>query len=217
MAEHLKKAEVSAAIQDHFALYGPRLWKKIIDRFPEVAEPTIWRWIRDIKAAGQTPEHLAGAKAKILARTAGMVNTASERAAARDTSSIARHIPASPSPAYISEAGAEGLQNLDIVLEINHLYRDAKMLRDYGVAVLADGVEKVKNPMAFEKSIFARTRLIDTAIRATQEIWDLRRQQEFYDEIIEAIGIESPTCQQRIMKRLAILDAKRGMTTAARF
>lgn len=105
--------------------------------------------------------------------------------------------------------------------EIHALYADAKKLRAYSVSQGVDpdtgeAVEKIKNPAAFDKSIVRRADLLETAIKAVQEVWDLRTMQAFYETIIEEIGKESPEAQQRIMRRLADLNARAGMTLSMR-
>jgi hypothetical protein len=73
-------------------------------------------------------------------------------------------------------------------------------------------VEVINNPAAFDKSIVRRAGLLETAIKAVQEVWDLRQMQNFYEIVIEEIGRESPETQRRIMVRLAELNSRQGMT-----
>ena len=108
------------------------------------------------------------------------------------------------------------MQALDFVAEIHALYADAQKLRAYALSLGKDEngetVEKIKNPAAFDKSIVRRASLLETAIKAVQEVWDLRTMQAFYETIIDEIGKESPEAQRRIMARLAELNSRQGFT-----
>ena len=57
-----------------------------------------------------------------------------------------------------------------------------------------------------------RLNVIDTAIKAMGEIWNLRTMQDFYEVVVQEIGRADPETQQRIMQRLAALNAKTGMS-----
>ena len=209
-----RKAQALAAIERHLATVGSRLWNDVFSQFEDIPQASMWKWIREAKAKAPDKPILLHAKEKIEERIGHLRNAREEEAAAAGVTEIAQHVPAGPSPAYIAKTGARGLRNLDVVVEIQRLYADATMLRTYSMKQLENGDEAIKNPLTFEKSIQARARLLDTAIRAVQEIWDLRMQQEFYAAIVEEIGKASPEVQRAIMERLAALNAKRGMTMA---
>ena len=123
--------------------------------------------------------------------------------------------PAAPSPAYVAKNGAQALDGIDFSRELALLYADAMMLRSYSVKPGDDGVERIKNPVIFERQITKRTDLIETSLKMMQEIWDLQMMQGFYEAIIKEIGFESPECQRRIMDRLRLLNGRTGMTMFA--
>lgn len=220
-ADHPQKSKFKSAVAQHLATVGANNWNSVLAQFPDVPEATKWRWIREAKAADVPRPELINARAKLVQKVKKLPKDA-RRVEAEDngTTTIARQIPAAPSPAYIARTGEAGLQTLDFVAEIHTLYRDATMLRAFAIATATneDGetVERIKNPAAFDKSIVRRADLLETAIKAVQEVWDLRTMQNFYETIIEEIGLESPECQRRIMERLAVLNSRQGMTMSMR-
>ncbi len=221
-ADHPRKAEFKTEVAKHLATVGANNWNAVLVKFPDVPEPTKWRWIREAKSADVPRPELINARAKLVQKVKKLPKDARRMEAEENgTERIAKQIPAAPSPAYIARTGEAGLQTLDFVSEIHTLYRDANMLRAFAVSAVTDedGVvtgEKIKNPAAFDKSIVRRADLLETAIKAVQEVWDLRTMQNFYETIIDEIGRESPECQRRIMERLAVLNSKTGMTMSMR-
>lgn len=214
-----RKEEALAGIREHLATYGPVRWKLLYARFPDISERTLRAWADKIRREHTGNLHFTEAEQKIIERTKGAIIDRHEEARATGTEPIARHLPAAPSPAYIAKNGEKGLRNIDFVAEIQKLYRDAEMLRAYAVTVRKDAegneTEAIRNPVAFDKSIARRANLLETAIRAVQEIWDLRTMQQFYEIVIDEIGRESPECQRRILERLAALNQQTGMTLSA--
>lgn len=222
VAAHAAKQAFIADVQKHLATVGSNNWSVVLDAHPDIAVATKWRWIREAKQADVTKPQLINAKAKLVQKIKKAGGTDRQREAQADgTERIAKHLPAAPSPNYIARTGENGLQNLDFVAEIHALYADATMLRTYAMKTRTDAetgeqVEVINNPNAFDKSILRRASLLETAIKAVQEVWDLRTMQNFYQTIIEEIGEESPECQRRIMERLAALNARQGMTLSMR-
>lgn len=204
------------------ASVGATNWKDLFARFPDLHEQTMWRWLRIAKQADVSKPQLINAKQRIKKKLQETGPTDRDIEASQNgTTKIAQHLPAAPTPNYIARTGEVGMQNLDFVAEIHTLYADAKKLRDFSVASSTDehGVttERIKNPNAFDRSILRRAGILETAIKAVQEVWDLRTMQNFYETIIDEIGKESPEVQQRIMVRLAELNSKQGMTMGMRF
>lgn len=214
-----RKKEALAAIREHLATYGPERWKLLYERFPDVSPHTLYAWGQRIRRERSDNPHFSASEQKIIKRMKGAPVDRHEEARENGTEPIARHLPAAPSPAYLAKNGERALRNIDFVAEIQKLYRDAEMLRAYAVTVRKDQdgneAEAIKNPVAFDKSIARRANLLETAIRAVQEIWDLRTMQQFYETVIEEIGAESPECQRRILERLAALNQRTGMTLSA--
>lgn len=218
----VKKAAFMADVARHLATIGSNNWTAVLDAYPEIGVATKWRLIREAKGADVPRPELLNAKARLVQKVKKMAPDA-RRVEAEDngTRPIAKHLPAAPSPAFVAKNGEAGLQSIDFVAEIHALYRDASMLRAFGISHVTDPetgevMEKIKNPAAFDKSIVRRADLLETAIKAVQEVWDLRTMQNFYETIIEEIGKESPEAQRRIMERLAALNARTGMTLSMR-
>lgn len=207
------------------AKHGEKNWKQLLEQFPEVHDQTKWRWIRLARTEPPPPSLMHDARERLAASVKKFPTTTRAQRMAKErldqgAEEIVDHLPAAPSPAYIAKTGDKGLRTIDFVAEIQTLYRDATMLRAYAVKervdpVTGEMVEVINNPAAFDKSIARRADLLETAIRAVQEVWDLRTMQNFYETIIEEIGKESPEVQRRILERLAVLNAKSGMTLAA--
>lgn len=222
MANNPQRDQFFADVATHLATVGANNWNVLLDKYAEVPTATKWRWIRQAKTVDVPRPELINARAKLVQKVKKIrTDDRTIEARANGTETIAKHLPAAPSPNYIARTGEAGLQTLDFVAEIHALYADAQMLRAFGVTQVVDddGVvtgEKIKNPAAFDKSIVRRADLLESAIKAVQEVWDLRKMQMFYELIIEEIGAESPDCQRRIMERLAALNSKQGFTMSMR-
>lgn len=213
------------AAHAHIAEHGQKNWKLLFEQFPDVSDQSKWRWLRAVRKDDPPPSLINDAREKLVAsvrkfpqtdRAKGIPDERLDPSAAE----VVDHLPAAPSPAYIAKNGDAGLRTIDFVAEIQSLYRDASMLRAYAMKTKPDPatgqpVEVINNPAAFDKSIVRRANLLETAIRAVQEVWDLRTMQNFYETIIDEIGKESPEAQRRIMERLAALNERTGMTLGA--
>lgn len=208
------------AAQDHMRTNGSQDWGTVFEPFKAagIPETTLWRWLRISKTANIPQTEIINAKARVMQAVKKVSRDDRSQAAHQDgTFKIAKHLPAAPSPNYIARNGERGMAQIDFVSEIHELYADAKKLRAFAVSVVQDAdtgedIEKIKNPVVFDKSIARRADLLETAIKAVQEVWDLRMMQNFYETIIEEIGHESPECQRRIMDRLAELNKQQGFT-----
>lgn len=209
-------------VANHLATIGSNNWNAVLDKYPEVPTATKWRWIRAAKQAEVPRPELITAKAKLAQKVKKLPKDARRLEAEENgTTPIAKHLPAAPSPSYIAKNGEAGMANLDFVVEIHALYADARKLRAYAMKnkpnpETGEIEEHINNPAAFDKSIVRRASLLETAIKAVEQVWDLRTMQNFYETIIDEIGKESPECQKRIMERLAILNSRQGMTLAMR-
>jgi len=211
--KHPRRAEAEAAIRVHLSTRGNGDWEAVLTQFPDVSAPSMWRWIREVKAGAPEGAQLKTAVSRIRRSLKDDKVYRTEEASQQAVRHIADQLPAAPRPEYIARTGSAGLENIDFVREIRHLYSDALMLRAYCTKVDAEtGQESIKQPMLFEKQIARRASLIETSIKTVQELWDLRTMQGFYQAIIEEIGKEAPDVQHRIMDRLRALNNERGMT-----
>lgn len=193
-----RKEECLAAIQkalDQLQDGGALDRKAICDQFPEIPPNTIWTWCKRLSLKQPTRKEMNAAAQSIRDRAAAGVTD---------------HLPAVPAPAALARDGGKALRRLDFGVEIPKLYADAEMLRAFAVKDTEDG-ERIRNPVAFEKSIKARASLIETSLKVLEQVWDMRMMQRFNELIIEEIGRESPECQRRILVRLAQLNEKHGI------
>lgn len=166
------------------------------DKYQSVPKASWHRWVKSVKTmVGHIDQ-----KTMRLDESAAIALEASE------------HLPAAPSPDYITTSGrASG--NLDFMRELERLYEDAEKLRTFA---MDEKTGRIKLPKYLAQSINLRNGLLQTTLKAMQEVWDLRRMTEFYDAVINAVAEESPECAGRIMERLKKLNAETGMTYEAR-
>jgi len=193
MAKRLdKKPEVLQELREAIKKYGAEAGPTLVrERHPDIAKPTWYRWLREVAAS---PMDVAAAKAR----------------------GAANHLPASPSPSYIAERPVEARKNIDIMARWQELYSDAEMMRAAAVTTDADGNEKVKIPMFFAQSVKLRLDLLNGALNAMSQMWDMQRIQKLHDLVLEEIGKADPETQKRITAALKDLDDRIGITMEAR-
>jgi hypothetical protein len=193
MAEALSnKAEVLQELREAIHKYGQEAGPKLVrEKYPEISKPTWYRYLNQVAAS---PMEVAASKAR----------------------GAARHLPAAPAPEYIAAKPVEARQNIDMLSRLESLYADAELLRAYSMTRDVDGNEKIKIPTFFSQSIKLRADLLDNALRAMAQVWDLQRMQKLHDLIIEEVGKADPETQKRITAALKDLDARVGITMEAR-
>lgn len=184
--------EIREAVKTHGEAVGLKLMR---ERYSDVPRSTWKRWMDELC---MSPKEKA----------------------VREAKTAAAHLPAAPSPAYLAEKPVEARRNIDFMTRLEDLYHDAELLRAYAVVkgYDTDGneVSKIKMPTFFAQSIKLRADLLDNAVRTIQQVYDLRRQQAFYDAILDEIAAESPDVAHRITERLARLNNELGITADAR-
>lgn len=187
-----KRDEVFQALREAIAKYGLEAGPVLVrEKYPDVANGTWYRWLKEVSAS---PMEVAAAKAR----------------------GAARNLPAAPPPEYVAERPVEARKNIDMLSRLEALYADAEMLRAYSVIQDENGREKIRVPTFFAQSIKLRADLLDNALRALAQVWDLQRMQRLHDLIMEEIGKADPETQQRITAALKELDEKIGITMEAR-
>jgi hypothetical protein len=212
------KAQVLADIRAHMSIYGSNEWDKVLDKYrTQVAERTLWRWIAQIRDGNKPLPPTAN---KVPPPVQEQIDAAVEDGANRARLALVKNIPAAPSPSYMAKAGVRAEHQIDFLTQVTKLMADGEMLRAYAVTddAAAPGREKIKNPVVFANSITQRLRVMETAIKVMQEIWDLEAMQRFFDEITAIIVDEMaafPELQVAVLKRLKALNDARGITPYA--
>ena len=203
------RAQALKDIEAHLAEFGPTNWGELRQKYSGVSEPTWWRWVKRVKETTAGQEAIAEAKKKIIEKLPPAEKPLSD-------SPVAKYLPAAPSPHYIAKNGDVGMQTINFLAEYHELRNDAILLREFSTKQDEYGTVRIKIPTFFIKSAEMRQSLLETAIRATKEVWDLKMMARFYDAILEEIAAESPEVAQRITDRLAKLNAEQGITVDAR-
>ena len=117
-------------------------------------------------------------------------------------------------------AGAGAAKNIDFLAAVYEIWADAERLREHAMGLDENSPDGkcINDPKLFDASIHRRIEVMEAALRVMQEIWDLEYQQRFYDGITEIIVGELasvPEIQERVIRRLAELNKRRGMTVHA--
>jgi hypothetical protein len=216
------KARVLADVRAHLRIYGPKKWDLVLSKYPEIPRRTFYRWVAQVRDMPTGPrvrirKEYAGGEEVLRAQNAEAMADGANRA----RMAAIKNIPAAPSPDYMTRGGIRAEDQIDFLAMVVRLAKDGEKLRSYSVKpdpTQPDG-EGIKNPTMFAASIDKRLKVIDTAVRIMQEVWDLQYMQRFFDAIVdiivEEIGPAHPDIQGRILARLKELNDKRGMTQYA--
>jgi hypothetical protein len=198
--EEVKKACI-ADIAEHLAERGAQDWENLRARYvPEsMSDRTFWRLVEAVKAGKPHTEILAGKikKAKITMMKAG------------------DHLPAPISPEYLVKGGSDAIAKVDFLAEFTRLWRDIRLLREWSTTPGEDGKEKIKNPQFFVQQIRLSRETMETAMKVASEVYKLNTSQEMWRAVLDEVEKESPECAERIIKRIARLNAERGLTIHA--
>lgn len=202
-----QRAAVVKAIEEHIAEFGPRGYRKVFERFPDVKETTIWQWIQRVRSDPPSQERIRSLHLQLQERI---------------KNGLDRTLPAPPPAGLYTDDPETAMARLDFAVEIPKLYRDAEMLRSFSILERTDEAtglkyEKIRNPVAFEKSIRARAQIIESGLSVMKELWSIANIQRFYEMMIEEIGKADVDTQKRILVRLRSLSERYGMTMAMRF
>lgn len=204
------RAQALKDIEAHLAEFGPTNWGDLRQKYASVSEPTWWRWVKKAKESVAGQEAIADAKRKAAEKLPPVEKR-------KQTHEVEKYLPAAPPPHYIAKNGDVGMQTIDFLAEYHALRNDALLLREYSIRRDEDGTERIKIPAFFTKSADMRQSLLETAIKATKEVWDLKMMARFYDACLEEIAAESPEVAKRITERLARLNDEIGMTMSPAF
>lgn len=207
------KPLVVKAIKEHLMIEGPQNWDALMNRYPDLARSTIYRWIKEVREniEDHAGEHGAGALRLAQKRIRMNVEPMS-----RVREKTKAHLPTAPSPAVIAGHSAEIEQVFDFFSYFNDIVGDAALVRAAAVTKNEDGTEKVKNPMLLDNNMRRRIGLLETYLHAMHEVYNLQKIQELYRIVIEEVGKVDPDVQRAILSRLRAADNKHGLTMNAR-
>jgi hypothetical protein len=186
-------------IANHLSRTGPRDWEAIRARWPDLSRATFFRLVKAVRGRPAAPDRLKEARRELEERAA---------AATSEGDGKGSPLPMPPSADWLAKSGDVGRGQLDLMGQLRRLFDDAERLRTFSLS--PDG-KAVRNPLYFLQAASLSDKLVNTALRAWREIYDIQRMQNFYNAIIEEIAAESPDCAGRIMERLARINAEWGM------
>ncbi|MES2948824.1 MAG: hypothetical protein V4858_09830 [Pseudomonadota bacterium] len=182
-----QRDEAFAALRTLTTQHGTKEGVRLArERFPTVPAGTWGRWKQ--QAVGSLTS------AEALSRTIL-------------TAELRRNIPA---PAELAASIPATRRALDFWRMLDELELDAKLMRDFALTQGADGKLKLRVPFALRDAHRMRCDLIRLALAQAEAAWSVERAQSFFDEVVTAIGAESPDCQWRIMERLRLVHGEAG-------
>jgi len=196
MVPKKERLKAEQDIANHLAKHGNKYWEKTRNKHKNVPDATWWRWVNKLKSGkvAAPKEHLKKSKEILM-------------------SDAASHLPVAPSPATLAKTGAAGVQAIDVFGKFSEVYGDAELLREAAF----DGEGNIENLGAFSESIKHRRELLLSMVKSAQVLWELRKMQDYYDLILEAIKDVTPEAARKIADNLGALDKKHGMTINAKF
>lgn len=208
------RTQVRADVEAYLLEHGEEgLTETVVEKWTgEATKHCLKQMIGAVVDAPPSPAAIAAARERIAKRLAERPTTMrQDEARANGTERIAAQIPAAPSPAYIAKHGVDQLEKLDIFVELNNLFHDARLLRESSVKIdSATGRERVHNARTFDRSISRRLEILSTSLATQKELWDLRRMEAFYSTIIEVIAGAAPEVSREIQRRLADMNIHVG-------
>ena len=183
------RREVLQALREAVKKYGEEAAPKIVrEKYPNtmVSKATWYRWLAEVQIHPK------------------QVN-------ARDSIKLAKSLPAAPPAAYISDKPTEARKNINLLTRLEDLYSDAEMLRAHSVTQKEDR-EVIRLPSFFAQSIKLRSDLLDNALAAMAQVWDLKRMQDLYELVMREVGKADPETQKRIIEGLRELNLGSGVS-----
>jgi hypothetical protein len=199
------RTAIIAFAQRHLKKHGSDDWSPVYKEFSEIPHRTVRRWIDKVRHGEVTTQEVLVSSIAVAKREAKKLGLPS----------AADHVPAAPVPAVIAAKGADAHRAIDFMQHLQSMLADLEMLREWSMTE-KDGKRTIKNAMYFTQAVKLKVQVLETALRAMQEIWDLGKMQDLYDAVIEEVGKASPEVQEKIMGRLVALNDRRGLTIAAR-
>lgn len=169
-------------------------WRETRERHAAVAEATFWRLVRRARQNLAGEESVAKARQQLADHVAAGPVAAGPVAVPLDN----RHGEAVQERLNNIPSIGDAFRNLDLLGQIKRQLADVELLRQYALG--ADG--KVRAPMFLAQSISLRDRLIGTAMRLVEAVWDLETQFKFYDSLVEKVAATDPELARAIVEDL---------------
>lgn len=189
---HPDRERCIEAIRQHIATYGEEQLSVVASQFPQVATATFYRWVQSVRTGIGTPP---SAKEKAVARDTLATWSGKGKQPAHPA---AKHLPAMPNPAYVANNPVRAGRKMDLLADLLRLEEDAELLRE--CALESNGA--ILCTKIFTDSIRIREGILNTRLKVTEQIFEIRQFQAFMDAVLTEIGTESPEVARRIVARL---------------
>lgn len=195
-------AALERAIVAHVTTHGMAKWALVRADFPDVSDSSFWRAVTKFKK-GAT----------------GALGRSSKKATQRVIKEVHRAndlLPVNVAPGTVIQHGVQNVSEaIDYLQQLNEALKAADLLRDAALTVDADGNTKVKSTKTLMNSARIRLDSVKTASTVMVFLADVKRLEEFFKAVIEAVGQVSPETQEEILNRMGDLNRTYGMTTAS--
>jgi hypothetical protein len=188
-----RRTALQKAIADHLSNHGPREWEGVQQQYPDIAQRTFWRYVKQAKESPPLPEHVAAARERVQHIEGALPDSVADRAP----------LPAPVPLSYLTQSGPKALRKIDLLQVIHASMADIEVLRKFSMT--ADGAN-VRIPKILVDSVRLRLTVSELFLSLVGELWSRERQQQFYDLVMDAIQEESPDCAKRITNRLKKLN-----------
>lgn len=191
-----------AAIAEHLETIGPKDWSIVRDRFPDVAEATFWRWVKQVKASAPKPEAIERAQRKLAELGDG--------ATVEQTAAIFRDAlpPCGPDPIeYLAKNGEGAVRGINFVKELHRQLQSCEQLREHATG--PDG--KIRNTQLFGQALKLKDATLRTAFKVLEGAYNMGRMERTRQAILDAIAEASPETARKIVGKLQDADARTGM------
>lgn len=204
-----QKREILNAISEHLSIEGPRNWDQLAQRLG-ISKPTLFRYVKEVQVdagSDEAPGLLRLAQKRIKQVVQDIENAEEE---------VEKCLPAIPSPNIIASRNGNAMVNIDFMRRLHKLLARAEMVQAHALTINPDGTEKIKNPMLLMQGVRLERDLMETALKAMQEVYDLNKVHDMHRLILDVLGTAAPELQREIIQRLQEFNNRYGITVEAR-
>lgn len=191
-----------AAIAEHLETVGPHDWSLVRDRFPDVAEATFWRWVRQVKASAPKPEAIERAQQKLA--ELGDAATSEEVVAVFQDA-----LPkCGPDPIeYLARNGEGAVRGINFIRELHRQLQSCEQLRKHATG--PDG--KIRNVQVFGQAVKLKDGTLRTAFKVLEGAYNMGRMERLRTAMLEAIREADPETARKVVRKLQEVDTRTGM------